>query len=149
MVRLAAESMGRTAEQIARELGDLARTGLSIELRCPIPITREGSMRFSTPMAHPRPRGPGQVAGARRALLTCMVLGALGVCHGAGTEGAAYRVPVSECLEYAELALPCFGDRAAERLRASFSVPPASRGARDALRVRCVARAVELRAGCH
>jgi hypothetical protein len=92
---------------------------------------------------------PFRWATVRGAAMLVAIAGAtLGVCHGSGTEGAAYRQPIPECLAYADTARPCFGDRAAERLHAAFSIRPTGRAARRVLLERCMAETAELRRVC-
>lgn len=62
------------------------------------------------------------------------ILAALGACDMRRSESD----PLEECMAYARTAEPCFGERAAARLRASFTIPPRDESARAALRARCI-----------
>lgn len=64
-----------------------------------------------------------------------VALTVVGACDARQSEES----PIEECMAYARAAEPCFGERAAVRLRAAFSVPPRDESARAALRLRCIA----------
>lgn len=82
---------------------------------------------------------------ARRITWLIIVLIALCACD---TKKRADAEPIAACMEYAKAAQPCFGERAADRLRASFAIPPREEAQRAALRDRCVAQRDRVRRVC-
>ena len=81
---------------------------------------------------------------ARKGLFAVALLVAICACDTKRSDSD----PIAECMDYARAAEPCFGERAATRLRASFSVPPRDESARAALRERCVEQRDRVRRVC-
>lgn len=89
-------------------------------------------------------RADVQSYAARRISWLILVLIAVCACDTRRSDAE----PISECMEYARAAQPCFGERAADRLRASFAIPPRDEAERAALRKRCVVQRDRVRRVC-
>jgi hypothetical protein len=97
-----------------------------------------------------RARAPthvSRVSVAYPILVMLAIFTALTACHGSGKK-TSEDGPIAECVAYADLAGPCFGERAAKNLRASFAVPPTDATTRETLRQRCTSQTASLRRVC-
>lgn len=83
----------------------------------------------------------------RRGVL--VLLAALAAVCACDTRRREANEPIEECMDYARAAERCLGDRAASRLRASFSIPPRDEAGRVALRARCIEQRSRIRHVCH
>lgn len=79
-----------------------------------------------------------------RASMTFVVIASACSCRSRVTE----TEPIAECMDYARVAEPCFGSRAAARLRQSFQTPPRDEPSRLALQARCAEQRERVKRTC-